>query len=319
MAALAVGKEALRDYSHRYSPKVFTQPQLFACLVLMTFLRTDYRGIEQHLRDLPAYGQWLGLQRVPDHSTLQKAAARIFRQGAGLQLLAASVRLTMGRRRVIRRAAADGTGLESGHRSPYFVQRRAKGQKGRENPPMQTTTYTRFPKLSLLIACDQHLVLGWRTGRGPAPDMHDLPDLLGGLPRGLTVLKLLVDAGFDSENNHRYLREEHGIISVIPATIGRPTTKPPAGPWRRWMRTLLRTKRKRRRCGYTQRWQVETVNSMIKRNLRDELFSRSYHAQAREMRLLALTHNIMILLVVVEVFDRAGSPRFAYARKLYQS
>ena len=34
MVALAAGKDAFSDYSHKFSPKKFTQPQLFACLVL---------------------------------------------------------------------------------------------------------------------------------------------------------------------------------------------------------------------------------------------------------------------------------------------
>ena len=34
MVALAAGKEAFSDYSHKFSPKKFTRPQLFACLVL---------------------------------------------------------------------------------------------------------------------------------------------------------------------------------------------------------------------------------------------------------------------------------------------
>ncbi len=37
-----VGQLAFRDYAHKYSPKKFTQPQLFACLVLKEFLRFDY-------------------------------------------------------------------------------------------------------------------------------------------------------------------------------------------------------------------------------------------------------------------------------------
>lgn len=308
LAALAVGKEALPDYSHRYSPKVFTQPQLFACLALMAFLRTDYRGVEAFIDDFPAIRQWLGLKHTPDHSTLHKAAHRLLGQARSLRLLAASVRLTLGRRRRLRRAAADSTGLESGHRSPYFVHRRARGQKQAPNPRVQATTYTRFPKLGVLIDCDSHLALSLITGRGPGPDTHDLPALLAGLPRQVTILQLLLDAGYDSEANHRYLRFEHGVRSLIPASIGRPTARPPSGYWRRRMRRLLRTRRGRRRSGYTQRWQVETVNSMVKRNLSDELFSRSYHAQCREMRLLVITHNVMILIVIVEVFDRAIMP-----------
>jgi hypothetical protein len=50
--ALAVGTNAFSLYAHRYSPKLYSQPQLFACLVLKTFFKTDYRGIAQQLRDL---------------------------------------------------------------------------------------------------------------------------------------------------------------------------------------------------------------------------------------------------------------------------
>jgi len=93
------------------------------------------------------------------------------------------------------------------------------------------------------------------------------------------------------------LRNDHGIRGLIPPKHGRPskTGKPPAGYWRRLMKSLLRTKRRRRKHGYTQRAQVETSNSMIKRNLTDELTSRSYPAQNRELRLIVLTHNLMIL------------------------
>ena len=53
LVALAVGRQGLPDYAHRFSPKVFTQPQLFACLVLQAFLGLDYRGTEAFLSDLP--------------------------------------------------------------------------------------------------------------------------------------------------------------------------------------------------------------------------------------------------------------------------
>jgi hypothetical protein len=43
--ALKAGQESLRDYRRPKSPKKFTQPQLFACLVVKEFRRLDYRGI----------------------------------------------------------------------------------------------------------------------------------------------------------------------------------------------------------------------------------------------------------------------------------
>ena len=54
LAALATAERALPAYSHRNSPKKFTQHQLFACLVLKNFLKTDYRGLVAHLADSPS-------------------------------------------------------------------------------------------------------------------------------------------------------------------------------------------------------------------------------------------------------------------------
>lgn len=47
--ALAVSRQTLRAYAHKFSPQKFTQHQLFACLVLKTLLKTDYRGLVGHL------------------------------------------------------------------------------------------------------------------------------------------------------------------------------------------------------------------------------------------------------------------------------
>ena len=43
--SLAVGRAALPPYSSRFSRHDYTQPQLFALLVLKQFFRTDYRGL----------------------------------------------------------------------------------------------------------------------------------------------------------------------------------------------------------------------------------------------------------------------------------
>jgi hypothetical protein len=74
---LAAAAEALPAYSSKFSRKDFTQHQLFALLVLRGFLKTDYRGLGELLRDWSDLRQALGLSKVPDHSTLQKAAQRL--------------------------------------------------------------------------------------------------------------------------------------------------------------------------------------------------------------------------------------------------
>ena len=77
--ALVVACEVLRPYAHKYSPKKFTQPPLFACLVLKEFLCLDYRKLSALLQDAPAPAQAIGLVQVPHFTTFQKAARRLLR------------------------------------------------------------------------------------------------------------------------------------------------------------------------------------------------------------------------------------------------
>jgi hypothetical protein len=278
--------EALPAYAHRFSPKKFTQPQLFACLVLKEFARTDYRGVVALLQDSPELRRQISLAVVPHFTTLQKAARRLLRAPPARALLAATLRRARrarGLRRRVRLAALDGTGLESRHISAYFLRRRAKPRKNGQQ------RHSRFPKVGLLCDCASHLVLAAIPERGPASDStHYRRALREGL-RSVTIRTLVADAGYDSEEAHRFAREDLGIRTLIPDKIGRPTSKPPTGRYRRLMR------RRFDRLTYRQRWQVETVHSMIKRNLGSALRARGYHSQGREIVLRAITHNILIL------------------------
>jgi len=99
LSALATARRALPAYAHRCSPKKFTQHQLFACLALKNFLRTDYRGVVAHLADSPVLVETLGLAEIPHYTTLQKAAQRLLKSAPARRLLEATVRLHLGRRR----------------------------------------------------------------------------------------------------------------------------------------------------------------------------------------------------------------------------
>ena len=79
--ALRVAEEALDAYSSAKSRHDFTQPQIFAILVLKRFFQTDYRGIAQILKDFPELQKTLRLKKVPHFTTLQKAEARLLKKG----------------------------------------------------------------------------------------------------------------------------------------------------------------------------------------------------------------------------------------------
>lgn len=78
--ALAAGRVALSLYSHKFSRHDFVQAQLFAILVLRQFFRTDYRGMQQLLHDLPELCRVLELSKVPHFTTLQKAEQRLLKK-----------------------------------------------------------------------------------------------------------------------------------------------------------------------------------------------------------------------------------------------
>ena len=312
--ALAAGTAALALYSHKFSPKTFTQPQLLACLVLKKFFKTDYRGMAAIIREHSDLRQILNLQKTPHFTTLQKASVRLLTQPLFRRLLGSTLQRIMRRRKTVQHAAADSSGLACGHASRYYVRRRAKGQ-GSSEKPAQQTFYQCYAKLEAVFDTATHMVVGALATKGPSPDVDRLVPLLKEACQQLRLELLVADAGFDSEPNHLYARRQCGIRTLMPAKHGRKTSKPPTGYWRRRMRQALATKTKRRRSGYSQRAQAETGFSMIKRRQGEAVAARTFQNQCRELRLMVITHNVMICFVVW-VFYRARLIRFRFPPSL---
>lgn len=196
----------------------------------------------------------------------------------------------------IKLTSADSTGFEARHVSQYFLQRKYKGEP----------VYARFhPKMSIICDCKTHLILSVVTGRGPFPDAPSFKNLLRKIPKSISIDKLIADAGYDSEKNHELAREKYKIRSFFPPLIGRHTKKLPSGKYRRPMKKLFKFKEN---IKYGQRWQVETIFSMIKRRLTTSARARSYNSQSRELSLIALTYNIMVVCAwfLLDLFYRAG-------------
>jgi Transposase DDE domain len=259
-------------------------------LVLKEFLKLDYRKLHALLVDTPDLCEAIELQEVPHFTTFQKAAKRLLRTKPAQRLLDETVEMGVVLRRLKKRvalAALDGTGFESHHASSYYVRRREKG--GEFAGKTHALTYRRFPKAGILCDCASHMILAVVPGRGPSPDSPHFRAALDQARRRLRLTALAADAAYDSEASHEYGRDVCGIRTLIPALIGRPTDKPPTGYWRRQMKSRLHTTR------YTQRWQVETVNSMLKRLLDSALRARTYWSQCRELVLRAITLNVMIV------------------------
>lgn len=181
-------------------------------------------------------------------------------------------------------AALDGTGFETRQASDYYLERRKKTSKSRD--PRRSS---RYPKAGIVCDTDSHFILAVVPDQGPGSDQRHYREAVDQACANIAIDTMAADAGYDSEASHTYARTTHKMRMLIPPTIGRPTEKPPTGYWRRQMKSRLHLTR------YTQRWQVETVNSMLKRLLGSALRARQYWSRCRELFLRALTLNTMLL------------------------
>lgn len=279
--ALGIGQKALPSYSSKYSPKRYTQAQLFACLALMQFLKTDYRGLVQFLRDWAELRQALGLTRSPHYSTLCYAHQRLM-QPAQFEALLHAVwerARELGWSSERPTGLVDATGLEARHVSRHYVWRAGYRRFARR----------RWPKLTLVGDAQTHLIGAAVITWGPSQDSAEFPSALRQSARQVHWDRIIADAAYDAEHNHRLCREELKIRSTVIPLNKRRGRRWPKEPYRRQM------KRRFFRRIYHQRWQIESLISRLKRRLGSALRSRIWQTQKQECRLRVLTHNLMLL------------------------
>jgi hypothetical protein len=313
--ALRAARDSLPDHAKAKSPKKFTQPQLMVCLVIKEFLQLDYRGIHILLSEWSDLRRVIGLKKVPHFTTLCAAAKRLLgkaRTDTTLDAVLDHCRQAKILSKRSKQAAIDSTGLETRHVSAYFTKRCQRHRNHYKH---------RYPKLSAICDTASHLILGVVIDRGPKPDPVEGKKTLYEALKHQRFSSLLGDAGYESEGFHRLCRDNLGIRSIIPTTDrGRPRldgkSRPVKGKYRKLMKQRFPKKT------YGQRWQIETVFSMLKRNMGAALRARNYHSQTREIRLRILTHNLAILrrILLCSIQSRSNpgfSPAMLFAlRKL---
>ena len=125
--------------------------------------------------------------------------------------------------------------------------------------------------------------------RGPSNDSPRFPEALRQAAAHVPFDRLLADAAYDAEHNHRLCRDEHGIRSTVISLNERAAKRLPSTMYRAQM-----ARRFQRRV-YGQRWQIESAISRNKRLLGSALRARSDETQAQECLVRVLTHNLMIL------------------------
>ena len=281
--AVEVAQASLPAYSSARSRRDFTQHQLFAILVLRQFFRADYRGICALLTDWSDLRDVLALKKVPHYSTLCYAEKRLLDKGA----LDALLRGVFERARALNllderpEGAIDATGLESGHASAHYLNRR--GDTGH-------FTQRHWPKLTIVCDTGSYLIAGAAAARGPSNDVACFIPALTQAAEHIHFDRILADKAYDAEYAHALCRDALGIRStVIPLNPRRFKGAPPKTKYRLQMHTRFLNR------VYGHRWHVESLISQTKRRLGSALRARNDQAQQRECYLRVVTHDLMVI------------------------
>jgi hypothetical protein len=283
---LDVARSVLPDYRSKFSKHVFTQPQLLAVVCLMPYEGWTLRKAEVRLAEHRELREALELHKAPDYTTLHRFLNRL-EERVLVRALGETVRRgthpsphahhddQQGMSPGI--VAVDATGLSASAISTFYVQR----TQNRGGKPM---LWRKWLKWLVLVDTQSQLVLAQEACSGPyngSAMLRPLADVAYALsPFGW----LLADAEFDSERNHRHVREKIGALSAIPAKRGGASWE--VGGYRAEMRAEFPRKLYRRRA------LVESVFSAVKRKLSTRAPGRSLETQRTQPLLLGLAYNL---------------------------
>jgi hypothetical protein len=274
--ALEIAKRVLPLYRNKFSKHTFTQPQLLAILCLMRYEDWTFRETEVRLCEHVELRQALLLHQVPDHTTLYRFMQRLDLETIqhALQEVVNAVLKDRSEWQTV--FAVDATGLAPGAISTFFINR--KRDRGQGLP------WRYWLKWVVVVETKQQLLLAQIAKRGPYNDCALLRPLVDIAHKVIPGTCVLADAEFDSERNHRHIREVHKMKSIIPAKRGKKT-------WHiKGIRASMRANFPAQ--AYRERNLIETVFSVVKRKLSARAPGRTLSSQATQALVLGLAYNL---------------------------
>jgi transposase len=145
----------------------------------------------------------------------------------------------------------------------------------------------RYLKLTTGTELREQLVTSVAVRRGPHADATDFPSVARKAHSVRPIRVGIGDRGYDSERIHALLREELGASSMIPPRMKDVPLWRTEGVYRKEM------KRRFSRSVYGQRAKAETVFSVVKRTMGDEMRSVRAKGANNEARVRLIAYNAM--------------------------
>jgi transposase len=270
-------------FSNKYSKKLYKQYQHACVILLMKKERKHYRTVIQLLEIAPGLVHAIGLKRLPHYTTLQKFFRRL-----GTPLLERILSQTARLFELSGVVAIDSTGFSSNYASRYFMMIKYRARKG--------VWKDSYMKNSVVVDVGEQAVVASRPRMGKGHDTLDFMPLLRKASATARIRTVIADKGYDSEANHRFVREVLGAGTVIPVRRSRGGV---SGMFRMEMASHFDIET------YRKRQVVETVFFVMKRMFGDTIYSRSLRQQKKELKVVCITYNLYrhaILFYQLEVF-----------------
>ena len=274
--ALEIATRVMPLYRSKYSKHTFTQPQLLAILCLMRYEDWTFRETEVRLQEHVELRMALGLKQTPDYTTFYRFMRRLSTELIQIALQETALQTMNDGPAKGAVLAVDATGLAPGAISTFFINRKRDHGQG--------LPWRYWLKWVVVVETKHQLLLAQIAKRGPYNDCALLRPLVDMAHQVMPASLVLADAEFDSERNHKHIRDVHHMNSIIPAKRGKKT-------WnlkgvRAQMKSNFPSKK------YCQRNLIETVFSVVKRKLSTRAPGRSLATQALQALLLGLAYNL---------------------------
>lgn len=256
--ALELAKEVPRHFS-KFSNKIFCNHQKLVLLVLKQKLRTTYRDLIEFIK-ASNISIYLGLKRIPHHTTLVKFAKKIKPKLINLLLPFRKAKVV----------GLDGTGFEVENKSMHYQMR------------TERCSYRRYIKLGISADLKKQIILKQTINKGPRNDCKDFISLA----KGIKTTCVCADKGYDSNKNHQYTIQELKAQSLIAIKNYGNKRRNWKKDWRKHAKKHFDEKK------YHQRSKVETIFSVIKRKYGSCLKTKTFSTQKKEILCKLIAYNI---------------------------
>lgn len=261
-------------HKSKYSNRMFTQYQHLFLLVYKQFRKFTYQELLEDLSDNLTLRAYLGLNKLPDYTTLIKFAKRlpsfIFEK-----IMNAFSKLIEQPKKV----AIDGTGISLDNASPHYCKRIGKPYHKRP-----------FLKLSVIVEIKHYLILQFKVRKKTRHDIIDAKPLVKKLAKLYEPEIFYGDRAYDDEKLFKQVFEELGAYPLILQKRLDVPKHRRKGQYRKQTNTVFDYGE------YLQRNKVETAFSILKRKFGFCIKSRDGKMQKVEAMSRIIAYNIDRLL-----------------------